>query len=46
MHKVEKPLILPSKPVSPFLPEMDTSTGKEFCLVIDLDETLIHYDEE
>jgi hypothetical protein len=31
--------------ISPFLPPIDSSLGKEYTLVLDLDETLIHFYE-
>ena len=32
-------------PIPPFLPPL-TSDDKQYCLVVDLDETLIHYNEK
>ena len=37
--------MLPRAPQAPFLPEINLKLNKTFTLVLDLDETLIHYDE-
>ena len=38
-------MVIP-KPSIPYLPKKDKNDKREYCLVLDLDETLVHYIEE